>query len=311
MSVRGWCAGVAALVLVGCGGPKPASGGGAGAEAGETGVRGVDSAGGSHDSAWPELDCAPGENACFGACVDIRSDADNCGACGTVCIVPQGEGACEAGMCAVGECEEGWGDCDGTDANGCETETSCSSEASVPCSTSCETVGQVNCDDVCAPTCEPPEESCNHRDDDCDGVCDNGSLVGCRVAIHRSSGALGHMYGPDLSVLLADGQALELEDAFFLYAAEEDGTRALYRCDKGGGRTFLTTSSTCEFGATPDATIGYLSSGSSCGGIPLYRLYSSTAADHFYTTSESERDSAIATYGYHLESTVGYVYTEL
>ncbi|KAI0689396.1 hypothetical protein BC835DRAFT_1283127, partial [Cytidiella melzeri] len=40
--------------------------------------------------------------------------------------------------------------------------------------------------------------------------------------------------------------------------------------------------------------------------VPLYRLYSSSAPDHFYTTNAAERD-ACTNYGYTLESTAAQV----
>ncbi len=40
--------------------------------------------------------------------------------------------------------------------------------------------------------------------------------------------------------------------------------------------------------------------------VPLYRLYGK--ADHFYTTSDAERDNAVAMYGYLFEAQVGFVW---
>ena len=42
--------------------------------------------------------------------------------------------------------------------------------------------------------------------------------------------------------------------------------------------------------------------------VPLYRLYSHSAADHFYTTSASERDNAAQNLSYREEGVTAYVY---
>jgi len=43
-----------------------------------------------------------------------------------------------------------------------------------------------------------------------------------------------------------------------------------------------------------------------CGALPLYRLYSASAVDHFYTMSAAERDSASAG-GYTIEGIAAYI----
>lgn len=259
-----------------------------------------------HDSGTP-LACLPEELACVDGCIDPETDPRNCGDCGVVCVVPHASAVCEDTRCGIGICDDGWGDCDGLEDNGCETEAG-SASADPTCTTTCNSVGTLDHTDVCNPTCTAPEETCDHTDEDCDGVCDNGALAGCRQGIYRTNGSLGHMYGTDLATLEERGQTVEFENYFYLYADELPGTRALYRCDKGSGRTFLTSSSNCEIDVSPEATIGYISTDATCGGMPLFRLYSSAEGDHFYTISESERDTAVNEGGYRLEATIGYVY---
>ncbi|KAJ7243844.1 hypothetical protein B0H12DRAFT_1236324 [Mycena haematopus] len=48
----------------------------------------------------------------------------------------------------------------------------------------------------------------------------------------------------------------------------------------------------------------YIYSSQICGSVPLYRSYSPTNTDHFYTTSETERDTMT---GYNFELIAGYV----
>lgn len=243
-------------------------------------------------------------DACMGGCTDIDADPLNCGDCGITCVVPNAEPTCDLGECGLGTCQVGWADCDGDLLNGCEAEALC--DAGAPCATSCGTTGTLDCGDACAPTCEPPTETCNLADDDCDGACDE-DLAGCQVDIYRSSGALGHIYGLDAAEALELGQTLEAERYFRLVVEPLPGTSALYRCDKGGGRRFLTTSARCEgLNKPPELTLGHLVGGPTCGAIPLYRMYNRGNNNHFYTTSEVERDRAVGL-GFAVEGTVGFV----
>ena len=83
--------------------------------------------------------CNAGQCA-VGRCADDQADCDgdpsngcetntrtstvHCGRCGNMCPTPaNGTPACSAGVCGIGRCNEGFGDCDGLAANGCETET--------------------------------------------------------------------------------------------------------------------------------------------------------------------------------------------
>jgi len=102
------------------------------------------------------------------SCVVLDTDVLNCGACGSVCpAATNAEAECTGGMCGF-RCDDGFDDCDGNPANGCETSlldvnncggcgTVCSSPNAVP---SC---GAAGCGFVCAPGFG-----------DCDGDTDNG-----------------------------------------------------------------------------------------------------------------------------------------
>jgi hypothetical protein len=53
---------------------------------------------------------------------DLTSDINNCGKCANICpAVKQGNGVCNAGVCAIDTCNQDYADCDGKVANGCET----------------------------------------------------------------------------------------------------------------------------------------------------------------------------------------------
>ncbi|MDD5306867.1 MAG: MopE-related protein, partial [Deltaproteobacteria bacterium] len=83
---------------------------------------------------------------------DVGFDTDplNCGWCGHVCYFPHAQALCEGGACKQGGCAEGFWDID-TATPGCEYQ--------------------------CTPA-SPATESCNNRDDDCDGQKDEGNPEG-------------------------------------------------------------------------------------------------------------------------------------
>ncbi len=82
---------------------------------------------------------------------DLDSDPNHCGACGVSCgDAPNGAAACQAGTCVISTCARDYVDLDGDVANGCEYR--------------------------CTPTnTDQVREFCNGRDDDCDGVIDEGA----------------------------------------------------------------------------------------------------------------------------------------
>jgi hypothetical protein len=76
---------------------------------------------------------------------DLRSDPDNCGACGRVCAGAHAKGACRLGECVL-NCLPGYSDADGLPENGCE----------FICNTSNNGV-----------------EICDGKDNDCNGLVDD------------------------------------------------------------------------------------------------------------------------------------------
>lgn len=61
-----------------------------------------------------------GKECCDDGCVDLDGDVENCGACGHVCEFDQATRSCEDGVCVMGECQDGFLDCNGEPADGCE-----------------------------------------------------------------------------------------------------------------------------------------------------------------------------------------------
>ena len=69
--------------------------------------------------------CSPGFENCDGMAANgcetsTATDANNCGACDTVCTAPNAMGQCQAGACSVGQCNGGFANCDAQPGNGCE-----------------------------------------------------------------------------------------------------------------------------------------------------------------------------------------------
>ncbi len=52
--------------------------------------------------------------------VNLQTDPTHCGSCAGACNLGQATPVCNAGACAVGSCNAGFGNCDGLAANGCE-----------------------------------------------------------------------------------------------------------------------------------------------------------------------------------------------
>ncbi|MCY1018620.1 Ig-like domain-containing protein [Pyxidicoccus sp. MSG2] len=81
-----------------------------------------------------EVRCPAGTADCDGkstnGCeVDLTTDEDHCGACGTTCQDNDyAQGVCQAATCG-NTCEPGYYDCDGNVANGCESTYACQSTA--------------------------------------------------------------------------------------------------------------------------------------------------------------------------------------
>lgn len=233
----------------------------------------------------PPPDCGPLEW-CGAECIDVALDPNNCGKCGVSCIIPHALAACDLGKCAVGSCEPGWVDCDADVENGCENPEGA----------------------VCVPACKPgAPEQCNLLDDNCDGACDEGGVVGCRQPVHRAiSPTQGHFYTLDLAEASSSDFSPEFPNYFYMYSAALPGLVPFYRCLKGDGRRFYTTSATCEGAGPVEGVLGQIGTEPFCGGTPLYRLYGN--GEHFYTISPAERDNAVAMYGYIFEGQVGFVW---
>jgi hypothetical protein len=115
--------------------------------------------------------CSPGFADCDkdpsnGCEVDTTTDEGHCGGCGNVCgTVAHGKAACVAGQCAVGSCDPGWGDCNVTFSDGCETDVTSDIANCGACGRACKdgaNVASAACAmGVCASACVPGKANCN------------------------------------------------------------------------------------------------------------------------------------------------------
>ncbi len=102
--------------------------------------------------------------------VDTRSSLSHCGACGRLCAPTNASGACSMGACTVASCASGFGDCDTSPTNGCETDTRATVTHCGACGTACP--ARANATPTCAAgACG---FTCNAGFGDCDGDASNG-----------------------------------------------------------------------------------------------------------------------------------------
>lgn len=250
-------------------------------------------------------DCA-GQSRCGLACTDTARDPLNCGGCDRSCVIANAVPGCAAGQCVISTCQDGFVDVDGQIENGCEQASDC--VAGARCEASCGSSGRVRCVGARA-ECEPPHEICNGVDDNCNGACDEGALPGCRIGVHRASGASGHFYTTDLAAAMTPPYVLEAANYFYIYSSPVPGSRELYLCRKDSGRYFLHGNEDCDLKAPIGRLLGYWSLTSICGARPLQRLHNAASDDYFYTLSEAEAQNAIDRLGYTMTTIPAYVWS--
>lgn len=72
--------------------------------------------------------CASGQSNCNGfpgdGCeINLLTDVNNCGSCGSQCALPNAFPACNAAQCMIAFCGMGYSDCNNLTADGCEVNT--------------------------------------------------------------------------------------------------------------------------------------------------------------------------------------------
>jgi len=120
------------------------------------------------DDGWDDCDGDPSNG-----CEQSLDDPMHCGACGAVCDPSHSSGSWTGGECRIGDCDDGWDDCDGDPSNGCEHSLddpmhcgACGTTCSLPHATSSCSGGACGID------------SCDSGWADCDSMASTGCETG-------------------------------------------------------------------------------------------------------------------------------------
>ncbi len=136
-----------------------------------------------------EVTCDPGFSDCDmdpsnGCEADTRASVLHCGGCGMACAPPNAVATCAAGACGIARCNDGFGDCDGMVANGCEVDLRVTVDRCGMCGNACPARANAT------PTCAAGRcgFTCAGGFLDCDGNEANGCEVDPRTSAAHCGG---------------------------------------------------------------------------------------------------------------------------
>lgn len=126
--------------------------------------------------------CSAGLDDCSGGYDDgcetkTTTDLMNCGACGKTCTTANGTSACVSGACQVKACAGSYADCNGSNTDGCETDTKTSQTHCGACTgatANCDTVFPHSGGQCVNSTCVIKPNSCATDYSDCNGQPSDG-----------------------------------------------------------------------------------------------------------------------------------------
>lgn len=157
-------------------------------------------------------DCASGLVCCAGACVDLQKDTRHCGACDEACPTQNALAACVGGACRL-SCSDGFADCNGMPADGCEVNTTNDPRHCGACGTACSLP---NATATCSAS-QCAVSTCNTGYSNCDARSANGCEVvsasdlqncgGCGVTCAVANGTPRCTTGQCFVATCADGRA--------------------------------------------------------------------------------------------------------
>lgn len=105
---------------------------------------------------------------------NLLTSADNCGACGNACSLPNAKVSCVGGECQVAGCVAPYGHCTTNDSDGCETDLGSDIANCGACNTACADVNGT-------PSCT--KGKCAIKCDDNFGNCDDDVSNGCEASL--------------------------------------------------------------------------------------------------------------------------------
>lgn len=124
---------------------------------------------------------------CEGSCLDTATQPENCGGCGIVCDEPDRSLRTCAGSVCDFSCEDGFGNCNGDAADGCEVAVSNTVTDCGSCGNVCEGGNAAwACEaSACVPSCNTGFDNCNSDiSDGCEAelASDSANCGGCNMA---------------------------------------------------------------------------------------------------------------------------------
>jgi hypothetical protein len=221
-------------------------------------------------------------NAANGCEANLATSPAHCGGCGSACNATNGTASCAAGACGI-TCSAGFGNCDGSAANGCETDLrstvtacgSCSLACSLPnatpacvggaCSVASCAAGFANCDGSAANGCEVDQRSDVRHCGGCGRACSatNGTAtcsggacgITCSGAYGNCDGLASNGCEVNTATTLAHcggcGRACSLANATPVCAA---GACAVGTCNTGFANCDGVASNGCEANLATNAS---------------------------------------------------------
>jgi hypothetical protein len=119
--------------------------------------------------------------------INVTTDINNCGACGTVCNFANATPACTMGFCSIGLCNGSFANCNGNPADGCETNLNISINNCGQCGLTCIVANGTS---VCtAGVCGIG--ACNAGFANCNGINSDGCEINLMVTV-SNCGTCGH-----------------------------------------------------------------------------------------------------------------------